>query len=212
MNEAEPLISDQVDHGGDGACCVISCAIAKRYLKTRLYPKRKEIDELVKQGSALWKTLNIGFMSVDQVLELNDFSGLKTKNYHCNTTGEICDDENNTLAYDAKTVIINWIRSLSEGISIVIVTRAGYTFTICPHDSRYYVIDSHRNVLTQRKSAIDRTMRLKEYCDERSGALIQFLFPKDVADYVVNFLPSEIVDPRYNVSTNELDIDQLTLI
>ena len=211
MNSATPLFGDQIDYGGDAACCLISCALARYHLQSGRNPRLDEIDLIIREGASCWAALDTGFMTVDQVLRLEPFSMLKTETFHCNSTGPILDEQDNVLAWDAKMMVHTWIQSLRKRPSVLIVTRAGYTFTICPFNSMYYVIDTHRNVLTQRKSAIDRTMRLEEPSSKSTGAMIAFYFPKDVAQYVVDFLPSEEADPRCNMSTNELELDQIQL-
>jgi len=212
MNSTKALYANQDDHGGSAACAVISCFIAKHTLRWQEKPRRKQIDQIVREGAEAWQELKAGFLSIDQVLTAlpEDLNMLRIRNsYHAMASGAMHDDEGHLLAHDARTVILDWVQ-LDDG-SVAVVTRSAYTFTIISFDSIYYVVDSHSHVLQQRKSAIDQTQRLAAESDEITGALVEFYFPKDIADYVVNFIPPMALDPRFSVSSNEMDIDILEL-
>ena len=53
---------------------------------------------------------------------------------------------------------------------------------------------------------------LDKESEETTGAMLKYLFPKDVANYVVDFIPPTPLDKRFLVSSNELDIDILELV
>jgi len=212
MNNAYALLADQNAHGGSSACCVISCFIAKHTLRWKEKPSRLQIDRIVKEGSEAWQEMQAGFLSPDQVLaQLPELAMLRIrKTYHALVTGEMRDDAGYRVAYDARAVVFKWLRK-HDNDSVAIVTRSGYTFVIFVHNSVYCIVDSHHDVLTQRKAAIDRTMRLQEENRETSGAFLEMFFPKDVADYVVNFIPAIETDPRRLVTSNELEISIVEL-
>lgn len=207
MNSAYPLYANQDDYGGSAACCVIACYIAKHALRWAEKPRLQQIDLIVREGAQTWNEMNAGFLSPDQVLaQLPELSMLRIRDtYHALVTGEMRDDDGHLLAHDARSVILGWLRT-HENDSVAIVTRSGYTFTIFAYESIYYVIDSHKNVLSQRSAALDKTMRLEQDTRESSGAMLEFYFPVDVANYVVNFIPTEENDSRRLVDSNELEV------
>lgn len=212
MNEAYPLFADQDDHGGSSACCVIACYIAKHTLLWNEKPQRRQIDRIVQEGAQTWCEMQTGFLSPDQVLaQRPELAMLRIRDtYHALVTGEMRDEDGHLLAHDARTVVIEWLQD-HDGDSVAVVTRSAYTFTIFVYDSIYYIVDSHKNVLTQRKAAIDKTMRLQEESKAATGAMLLYYFPKDVANYVVNFLPATDTDPRRLVTSNELEISIIEL-
>jgi len=211
MNTPTALYSNQDKYGGSAACCVIACFLAKHQLRWGEKPELGQLDRIVREGSEAWQELQTGFMATDEVIAVfPELSMLKLReSYRAMASGEIRDNDGHLLAHNARQVILGWTRRHDN--SVAVVTRSGYTYTILQYNSMYFVVDSHPNVLERHGSAIRPDKSLKIVKDRTSGLLLEYYFPLDVANYVVNFIEPTEIDERFLVSSDEMQIDILTL-
>lgn len=179
------------------ACTVVACDLAEHLLyninnyKDYDDPKLlQDIDGLVKIACQKWIDMGKGFFHPCQVLD-SKFRIMVDSEVQTSCSGEVKDEQGHTILESTESVLKKWISDQYSEASIAIVTKSVYTFLLFKIGAFFCAIDTHPNVVEQRRSALEAVGYLTKLEEGRSGVLIQFLLPGSVATFLRHYTEKE---------------------